>query len=90
MQLRSGAAVAVALALAAAPIQPLAQELPHASGATIKGKKKKKKTERERDWALPHNWPCGSIPPLVSLFLAPKPQTEGEEGRTPMVPRLPF
>ena len=29
----------------AAPIQPLAQELPHAAGAALKRKKKKKKNE---------------------------------------------
>ena len=41
MWLRSGAAMAVAQAPAAAPIRPLAQELPYATGAVVKRKKKK-------------------------------------------------
>ena len=40
MQLRPGDAVAVAQAVGAAPIQPLAWELPHAMGAAIKRGKK--------------------------------------------------
>ena len=39
MQLRSGVAVAVAQAAVPTLIQPLAQELPYATGATIKRKK---------------------------------------------------
>ena len=41
MRLRSG--VAVAVAKAAALIQPLAQELPYAAGAAVKKRKRKKK-----------------------------------------------
>ena len=40
MQLRSSVAVAVVWAPDAAPIQPLAWELPHAAGAAVKRKKK--------------------------------------------------
>ena len=44
MQFRSGVTMAVAWAAAATPIWPLAQELPYATGATVKKKEKKKKT----------------------------------------------
>ena len=43
MRFRSGAAVTVAKAPTAAPIQPLAQELPYALGVCGKRKKEKKK-----------------------------------------------
>ena len=43
MRLGSGVAVAVARPAAIAPTQPLALELPHATGAALKKKKKKKK-----------------------------------------------
>ena len=43
MRFRSGAAVTVAKAPTAAPIQPLAQELPYALGMCGKRKKRKKK-----------------------------------------------
>ena len=42
MQLESGVAVAVAVAGKAAPIQPLAWELPYATGVAIKRKKERK------------------------------------------------
>ena len=48
MQLKSGVAVAVAQATAAVAIQPLAWELPYATGSALKELKKKKK-ERERE-----------------------------------------
>ena len=48
MQLKSGVAVAVVQATAAAAIQLLAWELPYATGSALKEFKKKKK-ERERE-----------------------------------------
>ena len=42
MQLKSAVAMAVAQALAAAPIRFLAWELPYATGAALKKEKKKK------------------------------------------------
>ena len=47
-RLRSGIAMWCRLA-AVAPNQPLAWELPHASGAALKSKEKKKKKKRERE-----------------------------------------
>ena len=49
MQLRLGIAVAVAQAPAATLIQPLAQELPYATGATLKRKKRERKREGEKN-----------------------------------------
>ena len=48
MWLGSRMAVAVAVAGAAAPIQPLAWELPCAAGAALKRKKKKKENLEDR------------------------------------------
>ena len=47
MQLGSAVAMAEARALAEAPVQSLAQELPYAAGVSIKRKEKRK---RGKDW----------------------------------------
>ena len=47
MQLKSAVAMAVAQALAAAPIRFLAWELPYATGAAQKKEKKKKKKKKK-------------------------------------------
>ena len=52
MQLRSCVAVAVALALAAVGIQPLAWELPYATGAAGRKEKEERKKERKKDFSF--------------------------------------
>ena len=47
MWLGSSVAVVVVKLVAAAPIQPLAWELPYTTGMTLKRRKKKKERERE-------------------------------------------
>ena len=49
MWLGSGIAVAVAQVTAAARIQPLAQELPYATGAALKRKGKKRKEKKRKE-----------------------------------------
>ena len=64
MQLRSG--VAVAMVSPAAPIQPLAKELPYAAGAAVKGGKKEENRYFSEKMQAHHT---GSMPALHFLLL---------------------
>lgn len=65
MQLRSGIAVTLEQASAAALIQPLAWELPYATDAALK-RKKRKEMQREKErlayahWGTWNDWPAGT------------------------------